>query len=86
MSNSKESPSAFVFSLDRFEGECAVLYQGETEQIVPRGSLPKTAKEGQCFVQDENGRFCLDAAATNDAQAAMKARVQALLQRKKRTF
>ncbi len=72
-----------LFSLDRFEGALAVLYQGEAEQIVPRSRLPKTAKEGQLFVQLQDGSFCLDAAATQQVQAEMKARVQALLRRKK---
>ena len=71
------------WSLDRFEGEWAVLTDaaGSTRNV-PRGQLTEDAREGMLLVFDEAlGRYRTDKEATAARQAEMKARVAALLAR-----
>ena len=53
------------YSIDRLEGECAVLIADETGQQlqIPRADLPPEAGEGS-LLRCENGSYIYDAEAT----------------------
>ncbi len=77
-------------SIDRFEGEVAVLAMpqaagkiGETFVDVPRVALPKGSKEGDVLVQYPDGSYQIDVAQTAQRRAEAKARMQAVLHKTK---
>ncbi len=70
--------------IDRFEGEVAVLEDTAGQVVdISRAALPQGAKAGDWLVQSADGNYAVDHAKTAQRRAEMRARVQALLQRKK---
>lgn len=64
-----------LYSIDRFEGDVAVLIDEDEESLtVPRASLPADAEEGMMFLKTEDG-FVRDEA----AEEARRAEILALL-------
>ena len=56
-------------SIDRFEGDVAVLDVGGREQTVPRAKLPREAREGDVI---DLATMRIDAAATERLRAETK--------------
>lgn len=68
-----------VFSLDRKEGNVAVLYGDSGERIeVSASLLPADAKEGDLFLKDESGNFSFLAVETEKKRADVASRLESL--------
>ena len=66
--------------IDRFEGEYAVCEDPDTEKqsILPRVTLPRGVREGDCLIPDGKGGYLLDAQATLSRRARIKAMLEDL--------
>ena len=63
--------------IDRFEANIAVMDDGT---LIDRAFLPDCAAEGDVIVRQQNG-FCIDAEATANRRAQMRAKLSGVLKR-----
>jgi hypothetical protein len=66
--------------IDRFEGNIAVVESGDERLEIPRGSITKSAKEGDVLVESA-GAFHVDAEATAKRRAEVTAKLNKLTSR-----
>ena len=76
-------PTDYLYSLDRIEGDVAVLVEdGGTSLEVPVGDLPPVPAEGKMYRQID-GRFVEDVDAEEARRAAVRALQDKLRRRRK---
>lgn len=67
------------YILDRFEGIYAIC-EDENEKFidVERRLLPPEAKEGDCLIVNEDGRFSIDIETTEDRKQRIRSKFDSL--------
>ena len=71
------------YSIDRFEGEMAVLISDKDELHVPRKALPQGARAGDLTERDDKGGWMILVDATRDRRLRLLSRRNTLLEERK---
>ena len=71
------------YSIDRFEGETAVLISDKDELHVPREALPQGARAGDLAERDHTGGWMILVDETRDRRLRLSARRNKLMEERK---